>query len=194
MRRIIFVKHAKPLVDPAVSSERWKLSVEGEALCGPLAELLRGYSPVRVVTSNESKAVETGRIVAATLGIESVVAKALHEHDRSNVPHMRSGEFISSVANFFKQTDRLVLGRETARQACDRFERAVNGVVERHAADECLAIVTHGTVLSLLAERKAGMEPFGLWRKLGLPSFVVFELPSWKVATTVENVGSSAQK
>jgi len=56
----------------------------------------------------------------------------LHEHDRSNVPHMRSGEFISHVELFFRRPDELVLGRETATEALGRFENAIDDIVAHH--------------------------------------------------------------
>jgi broad specificity phosphatase PhoE len=187
MRKLIVIKHSKPRVEPGVAAHLWGLGPEGEKLCGPLAKAVGVYGPGVIVTSEEPKAAETGRLVGEGLGVPVETAAGLQEHDRSNVPHMQSGEFISSVANFFRQPERLVLGRETAREAGDRFERAVEAVLAERG-EECVAIVSHGTVISLLAERKAGLEPFALWRRLGLPSFIVFELPGWTTIEMIERV------
>jgi broad specificity phosphatase PhoE len=189
MRRLILIKHARPQVDPKVPSELWTLGDEGRAGATRLAERLRGYSFAQLVTSREPKAVETARVIGEVLGRPVVEANDLFEHDRSTVPHMDSREFISMVALFFKQPDELVLGEETADEAYERFASAVDDVVA--AADPAagdVAIVTHGTVLALFAERRAKQEPFGLWRRMGLPSFMVLEMPSWRVAEVVERV------
>jgi broad specificity phosphatase PhoE len=51
-----------------------------------------------------------------------------------------------------------------------------------------VGIVSHGTVISLFAERRAGVEPFGLWRRMGLPSYIVFDVDTWKVVEVCERV------
>ena len=54
--------------------------------------------------------------------------------------------------------------------------------------DGDVAIVTHGTVISLFAQRRAGSEPFGLWRRTGPPSYIVLETEGWRVAEVCERV------
>jgi broad specificity phosphatase PhoE len=95
---------------------------------------------------------------------------------------MESRDFISLVALFFKEPDRLVLGDETADEAYDRFAAAVDDVMRTEAAAGDVAVVTHGTVIALFAQRRAGQDPFGLWRKMGLPSFICFDAPGWTVS------------
>src|SRR5438874_1782312 len=97
MPRLILIKHAKPLIDPAKSSELWKLSEEGRAQAKILADQLAPYNVSVVISSDEPKAIETAQILASALKIATESGGDLHEHDRSNVPHMRSGEFISHV-------------------------------------------------------------------------------------------------
>ena len=113
-------------------------------------------------------------------------ARDLFEHDRRDVPHMETREFISLVALLFKEPDRLVLGNETADEAYERFAEAVDGLIDRESAD--VAVVTHGTVISLFAQRRAKEEPFGLWRRMGLPSFIALEIPSWRVVEVCERI------
>lgn len=187
MRTLILIKHARPAVDPDVPPDEWRLSAEGKVACAALAERIRRHAPRTLIASTEPKAHETGQLVGEALGIAVETAADLHEHDRSNVPHMRSGDFISSIANFFRQPHTLVLGRETADQARQRICAAVDVVLANHP-DGNLAIVTHGTVLALLAAERAGMEAFGLWRRMGLPSFIAFELPSWRAVETLDRV------
>lgn len=188
MRKLILIKHARPQVDDRVPSHDWPLSAQGRESCRPLARLVAPHEPVVVVTSNEPKAAETGRIVGAELNVTVRTAPGLHEHDRANVPMMDSREFISTVALFFKDRGNLVLGLETADAALARFERALTDVVAAEPEGN-IAVVTHGTVLALFAAAHGAGDAFQLWRRLGLPSMIAFELPGYRPVETVERVG-----
>lgn len=187
MRRLILIKHAAPAVAPGVPPERWELSEPGAARCEPLAEAVRAHAPAVVVTSREPKAARTGELVAARLGVPAAAADGLHEHDRSNVPHLPSREFISLVEVFFRKPAERVLGRESADEALARFEAAVGRVLADHPAG-AVAVVSHGTVIALLLAQLGGGRAFELWRKMGLPSYAVVELPARRVARVVERV------
>jgi len=205
MSRLILVKHASPVVDPTISSKKWVLSDAGKIACVTLAARLKGFEPTRIFTSTELKAIETGQLLGEALNIQSTSTEGLHEHDRSNVPHLRTGDFLSSVANFFKQPDRLVLGMETATGATDRIEHAVSHLVTpaklvspahlispsdlvSPSDDTCTVVVTHGTVLALLAHRKLGLESFALFRAMKLPSYLVVNLPDWTLVERVDQL------
>ena len=104
------------------------------------------------------------------------------------MPHLKSNEFISLVELFFRRPRELVLGRETALDALDRFADAVEPLVAA-AGEETLAIVTHGTVISLLLEDRCGHDPFLSWRAMGLPSFAVIDArQDWTVVERVDRV------
>ena len=185
MRKLILIKHAKPQVDESAPSHEWGLSEEGRRACAPLAQVVGPHDPAVIVTSKETKALQTAELLAGALGKPFEEAPDLHEHDRSNVPMMQSREFISMMALFFRQRDRLVLGRETAGQASRRFTAAVDSVLNAHPQDN-VAIVTHGTVLSLFASEHGAGDAFQLWRRLGLPSVMIFSLPELRLLETVE--------
>jgi broad specificity phosphatase PhoE len=183
MRRLILIKHAVPQVVPGVPPERWALSDDGRQRCGPLAELVRPHGPSAVVTSAEPKAAETGELVAAALGVPASTADGLGEHDRSDVPHLPTREFISLMEVVFRKPAERVLGRESAAEALARFERALAVVLAARPgstgsdAAPPLAVVSHGTVIALLLAKHGGGRAFDLWRRMGLPSFAVLDLP-----------------
>jgi broad specificity phosphatase PhoE len=187
MRKLILIKHASPLVIPGTPPEKWKLSEKGKESCGPLAEALREHQPTVIVASEEPKATETAQIVAAKLGLPFEATPELHEHDRSNVPHMRSGEFISHMEVFFRKREERVLGRESARQALDRFTAAIDGVLAAHPSGN-VAVVSHGTVIALLLAQHSKENAFELWRMMGLPSFAVLSLPDYRLETMVRKI------
>jgi broad specificity phosphatase PhoE len=89
--------------------------------------------------------------------------------------------FEAAVARFFAHPAELLLGRETADEAHARFAGAVAAVMGRHRG-ETVAVVAHGTVITLFVARATGQEPFALWKRLGLPSFVVLAWPGLEVS------------
>ena len=189
MRHLILVKHAAPEVVAGAPPEQWNLSEKGQTACAPLATALKRFDPRVVVSSEEAKAAQTAELVAKELGVPWETAPGLHEHDRSNVPHMRSGEFISTMEVVFRRPRQLVLGRETAAGALARFRNALDDVLERHAGEgDNVAVVSHGTVIALLLEHASGRNGFELWRRMQLPSFAVLDLPGFEIREVVERV------
>ena len=190
MAKLFLIKHARPEVDPRTPSEQWRLGAAGREGAERLAGRLSGRRFTRLYSSAEPKAVETAQTVARSMNLSVVQMGDLGEHDRRNVPHMESREFISMVALMFKEPGRRVLGNESADEAYGRFAAAVDGLLrESGGADGGdVGIVTHGTVISLFAQRRAGLEPFGLWRRMGLPSYIVLETEGWGVVEVCERV------
>lgn len=193
-RKLTFVKHSRPEKQEGVDSHQWPLSAQGRADTERLAGLLKGARYQAAVTSDEPKASETAHLLAEVLGVRLAVSEGLREHDRSNVPMMKTPEFVSAIANFFRRPNQLVLGAETAKAACKRFERAVNGVLDENPepgdaeAPRDLLIVTHGTVLALWLETYCDLDGYTAWRQLGLPSFVTVSWPDCAIVRRVDQL------
>jgi len=187
MRKLILIKHARPQQVEGIPPEQWGLSEQGREACKSLAELVRPHAPVAIATSTEPKAAETARILGEVLGSRVEPTEDLHEHDRTGVPLMATREFISLMALFFKQPSRLVLGNETADKMAGRFQRAIDGILGSHP-DGNIATVSHGTVIAQFAADHGAGDPFLLWRRMGLPSLIVFSVPDFHVTETVDRV------
>lgn len=188
MRYLILIKHAMPQIDPQRPAAEWSLSLEGQAAALALAGQLDVWSPAVVVTSEEPKASETGRLLAEARGLPVASVPGLHEHDRTQEPFEPDADrFREQVAHFFAEPDQQVYGAESANDAYARFGAAVDGVMAQYAGQN-VAVVAHGTVISLFASQRAGVEPFELWQRLGLPSFVVLAWPACTVETIVEKI------
>lgn len=186
--RLILVKHSLPEIVPERSRREWRLSEEGRRRCGRLAERLSSYAPGKIVSSPEPKALETAQLVAAALGVALVeTVDALHEHDDRDVPFQDEQSFRVAVREFFARPNQAVFGPETADAAHQRFSAAVTRLADG-PKDSSIVVVAHGRVISLLVSRRNDLPAFGLWSGLGLPSFVVLELPSYAVAEVVDRV------
>jgi broad specificity phosphatase PhoE len=161
-------------VVPGKSSDLWPLSAKGRQSAQWLADDLYDCGAKAVVTSREPKAIETGSIIAESLRVQATQADGLHEHERKTVPHLRTGEFISSMAQVFRRKDDLVLGEETAAAALSRFRAGLDAVLKANP-DGDIVVVAHGTVIALLLEAIGAGDGFQFWRDMGLPSYAVLE-------------------
>lgn len=187
MSMLLLIKHSLPEMLPGVPANQWRLSAEGRERCNTLSEALRPYAPDMVVSSIETKAVETGQIVAQKLSKPFRSFDGLHEHERGGVDFTSQEQFRANVQAFFQAPNELVFGRETASQTCRRFSDAIAALLSQYP-DKNLAVVTHGTVITLFVAQAAGVEPFAFWKKLGLPAFVVFSIPGLELVNVTENV------
>jgi broad specificity phosphatase PhoE len=131
--------------------------------------------------------VETAALVGERLGIYVEAVEGLHEHERRHVPIMELTALESLVADFFARPRELVFGDETAAQAMMRFSRAVNRLI-RETGEGNLVIVAHGTVISLFVAARNHLDPYELWKRLDLPSYVVLALPALTLLEVGERV------
>lgn len=177
MSALILVKHSLPEIIETVPAREWRLSAEGQARCKPLAERLATYQPTQIISSVEPKARETAKLAAKELGLSTSVFEGLHEHERSKAGYLSKEKFEEFVREFFARPDELVFGNETAEQAFQRFQSAINSILKRFP-DQTTVVVAHGTVISLYVSRFNEISALSLWKELGLPSFVVLDLES----------------
>lgn len=188
MRQLILVRHSAPEMVPDVPASRWRLSEEGRRRCEKLATLLAIHQPAVIVTSQEPKAIETGKIVARTLGLPSETAPDLYEHNRPNADPLGTREqFEAQVIRLFEHPDELVFGSETADEAHSRFSAAIANVLDQHPEGN-LAVVTHGTVMTLFIAHATGLDPIPFWKSLSLPAFAVLSLSDLRLLEVVTNV------
>lgn len=189
MPDLILIKHAMPTINPEQPANSWHLSETGRARAHKLGQEIASYEPTVLLASTEPKARQTGAAIGQTLSLPCLGKPGLHEHDRHNVSFMAdSSAFKASVKALFDQPETLVFGGETAQQAAQRFIRTVNAVLNPYP-NQNVAIVAHGTVIALfVAHFNPEVNPFDLWARLGLPSYVVLSRPDYTLQTIVESV------
>ncbi|MDH5508621.1 MAG: phosphoglycerate mutase family protein [Anaerolineae bacterium] len=193
MSHLILIRHSISEPDTSVPAAQWRLSHRGRQLCQPLAQQLAPHTPTLLVSSMEPKAIETARLTAAHLKLPSLIAAGLHEHDRSNVGFFPSkDQFDAAVQQMFAQPSQCVFGLESADQARLRFTAALEALLADHP-EEALAVVTHGTVLSLFAAHANLTDPLPLWQSLSMPAFVVLQLPGFALLGTIPAVAPPPQ-
>jgi broad specificity phosphatase PhoE len=184
---LTLIRHSQSQLEPERPASQWALTAEGRRRCIGLAERLAAYAPSLIVTSRERKASETGALVAARLALPTVVADGLHEHQREHVGWLSNPAFEQAVSAFFTQPNELVFGEETANQAGARFDAAVRDVLAAHPGQN-IAIVSHGTVMTLFVAQHAGMAALSFWKRLGMPAIVVLSLPNLGLLEVIERL------
>lgn len=175
-----------PVVDPDMPAHEWHLGATGIAGAKAVAERLDRYSPSKVVASLEPKATETGAIIAERLSVPFATIEGLHEHDRRTAGFLGAEEFASRMRDLFARPDSVAFGTESASAALMRFRTAVDRVVDETTGD--VVIVSHGTVIALFVGARTHVNAADLWAKLGLPSYVTLDLPTYHVAEVVASI------
>jgi broad specificity phosphatase PhoE len=179
---LYLVRHANPQIDPTVAANKWQLSRTGMIRAQSLARHLEGCKIQVVVSSTEPKAIQTAQILADQFGCHVELADGLQEHARPLLPgsFTSPGEFKQRVKAFFEQPGQLVLGAESADQCFTRFNGALCTAIERHAG-KTMAVVTHGTVISLLLNSYNHLDPYPFWQALGMPTCITVDLPDFTI-------------
>lgn len=181
--KLILVKHAMPDINPLAPPRTWRLSDPGRNAARRLGIALIDDQPIAVLTSDEPKAIETGEIIAAQLQLQAIVKPGLREHERGVLPFESPSVFDEHIRKLFLHPDAVVYGCESADAAHRRFESATRSAISSQPPGT-LVIVAHGTVIALLVGRANGLDPFPIWKSLGLPSFIVVERGSFTLIAT----------
>lgn len=180
MTYLILVRHSISWQQPGISSHTWPLTDEGRARCVGLAAQLARYAPAAIVSSPEPKALQTAQLLAEHLHIDLDTEAGLHEHLRTGAAYLGHAEFQATISRLLSQPGELVFGEETGDQAADRFSAAVEAVQARYTG-QSVVIVTHATVMSLYLARVSQIDPVAFWRSLGMPAYVVLDMPGYHV-------------
>ena len=192
LMNLVLVKHAQPILDAAVPASLWRLSPEGEVQARHLARRLEEFRPLFLASSSEPKAMRTGEIVAAALGVPMRAVPGLEEFDRPALPLMSPAAHEELNAPIFDDPSVVVLGRESGAQALARFTAGVTMALDSASQAGNLVIVAHGTVISLFVAAHNDIDPKALWKRLTCPSYVVVRLPGFVLERVVEHAGNEA--
>ncbi|MDW3218432.1 MAG: histidine phosphatase family protein [Acidimicrobiales bacterium] len=166
MATLRYLSHPEVVIDPAVPVPEWGLSDVGRRRTADLADRATWLPAVeRIVTSGERKAIETGEILAARLGLEVERRPSTDEIDRSATGYLPHDEHEAQANRLFAQPEASANGWE---RAVDAQARVVAGLGDIFAGDETVVVVGHGGVGTLLWCRLAGRpiarehdQPFG---------------------------------
>lgn len=169
--RIVLVRHARPVIDPARPPGEWILDEDADIPVIRIAREMRGLAVDGIVSSPEPKAFATARILGGELGLEVSEDDALREQGGDNIPWLDDEAFRRTVGEHFARPGDVVFGSESSAAAVERFTAAIR---RARALHDFPVLVTHGRVMCGFLGRVLGLDPMGLWPTLRLPdAFVV---------------------
>lgn len=189
-RHLLLIRHARTRVQPGIAPATWPLDNRELAAIHELRARLTAYSIAALVTSKEPKAIATGRVLGDELALEPSRTLGLHEHERGADDYVANqAAFELRLGRFFLHHDERVFGRESAREAQQRFAGAVGTVLRKHTKGD-VAIVAHGTVITLFVALHNDIDPLAFWRSFGMPACAVLALPTLQPAEMIDAAAS----
>jgi broad specificity phosphatase PhoE len=151
-----YLTHPQVRIDPSVPVPDWNLSELGSARVDAFARRRVLSGTTMIVTSAETKAVETAAPIALELGLEPVVRHDMHENDRSATGFLPPPEFETVADLFFAHPEKSIRGWERAVDAQARIVRETVATLAGHRGGD-IVFVGHGGVGTLLLCDFAGL-------------------------------------
>ena len=153
----LYITHPQVRIDPDVPVPKWGLSEVGRARAEAAAAQPWARDIRRIVSSDETKAIEMAGILTAASGVEVEIVEGAHENDRSPTGFLPPPEFEKAADWFFAHPEESFRGWERAVDAQARIVSVVKNVLEGHDLTQPIAFVGHGGVGTLLRCHLAGL-------------------------------------
>jgi broad specificity phosphatase PhoE len=153
----LYITHPQVRIDPAVPVPRWGLSDIGRARAETAATQPWIRQLGRIVSSDETKAIELAEILAEAAGVKVEIVEEAHENDRSATGFLPPPEFEKAADWFFAHPEESFHGWERATDAQARIVSVVKRVLADHDPSTPIAFIGHGGVGTLLRCRLAGL-------------------------------------
>ncbi|CAA9246505.1 MAG: Mlr7505 protein [uncultured Acidimicrobiales bacterium] len=155
-RVLRYVTHPEVAIDPETAVGSWRLSSEGvrraEAMCRrPWVGRI-----TRIVSSDETKAVQTAEVLAAHTGVEVEVRLGIGENDRSATGFVPPARFEQLADRFFAEPEASVEGWERAVDAQLRIVTGLRDLLSEVRSGD-VAVIGHGGVGTLWYCALAGL-------------------------------------
>jgi broad specificity phosphatase PhoE len=156
MKMLHYITHPQVEIDLGAPVAQWRLSAEGRKRAVDMLTQPWIASIGRLVSSAETKAVETARILGAHLRIDPEVRPDTGENDRSSTGALPRAEFEQLADQFFAQPAQRIRGWESARDAQQRIVNALADLLDASQPSD-IAVIGHGGVGTLWYCHLAGV-------------------------------------
>lgn len=177
--RVFVARHGEALYESELLSDAggW-LSPLGREQARGLAESMAGERIARVWTSDMARAVQTGEIVAARLGVDVVVRKGLREFGVGDAagttgdPDPFTATFAAWLAGDLAAR---IPGAESGHEVVGRYEAVLGEVADEHRGESVL-VISHGGVMCMALSALAHNLALNHSRDLPMPNCGVVAL------------------
>jgi broad specificity phosphatase PhoE len=146
----LYITHPQVKIDADIPVPKWGLSDLGAQRAHAAAASTWATQVTRIISSDETKAIETAEILAAASGVTVEIVEGMHENDRSATGFLPPPEFEKAADWFFANSSESFHGWERAIDAQRRIVSAVERILSSHDAGQPIAFVGHGGVGTLL--------------------------------------------
>ncbi|MFP3882026.1 MAG: histidine phosphatase family protein [Actinomycetota bacterium] len=171
-RALVLIRHAMPIIDRQVPSNRWSLSDEGRRNAETLARRLDLPGDTLVVSSDELKARQTAEAVSQSFAVDPRLAEVSR-------PWVEN-EYEITARWWLQGED--VAGWEPRASVVRRTTEALGEATTRTGSTVC--VVSHGLAISTLVGEVTGADPVEFWAQLQFPDSVIFDLRSFSSASS----------
>ena len=161
-----YITHPQVQIDPSIPVPKWGLSQQGRTRAKCFASLPILNSTKTIISSAETKAIETAIIISDAIDVPVIIREKTHENDRSATGFLEPNEFERVADLFFSKPLESVLGWETATHAQSRIVTEAMKVIQDNPNGDIL-LVGHGAVGTLLYCSLSNIE---ISRKFDQPS------------------------
>lgn len=178
-----YITHPEIVMDPEVPVPQWPLNEIGIKRATAMLDQPWVAQTGRIISSDETKATDTARILANHLGLGVDVRSNLGENDRSATGFVPPDEFERLADAFFAEPQRSVRGWE---KASDAQHRVISGLADvagpdAPTTDTDIAVIGHGGVGTLLYCHLAGLPIDRQYDQDGGGHYFAFDLQSRRV-------------
>jgi probable phosphoglycerate mutase len=177
--RVFVARHGEALYESELLSDAggW-LSPLGREQAGRLAAEVAPERISRVWTSDMARAVQTGEIVAARLGVDVVVRAGLREFGVGDAAGTTGDPdpFAATFAAWLDgDLDARIAGGESGHEVVERYQAVLDEVADDHRGESVL-VVSHGGVMCMALSALASNLALSHSRDLPLPNCGVVAL------------------
>ena len=145
-----YVSHPQVKIDPSIAVDKWALSEFGRGRAKVLAGAVGLLDTRCILSSDETKALDTAHILGDILGNQPEVVAGTHENNRSATGFLPNVEFEEAANQFFAHPLKSYRGWETADAAQERIVSNIFLAIMKYGDTGDILCVGHGAVGTLL--------------------------------------------
>lgn len=169
---ITFIRHSISKFDPNLKVTEWDLTDKGRELARELGQNPDIQAVEKFYSSDQKKAILTCELV--NLGKKPhIIDPGLAE--LTSVTIQVLDDFEKEVGELYTGKVERLHGGESLKEGLERFEKALERIVTKEAGIKNLGIVSHGFVLSLFANKYAGIDLVEMHHKIEMPDHALFD-------------------
>ena len=150
MTSVIYLSHPQVRIDKDVAVPNWSLSELGMERAIHASKMPWVKSIDQIISSDETKALETAQCFANALSLKYVIGEGMGENDRSSTGFLPPDQFELAADCFMNRPYESFQGWERAIDAQTRIVTSVGTALKSHAKNKHILMVGHGGIGTLL--------------------------------------------